>query len=298
MQSKFRVAALVVLVLVGIALLTVQLSQIAPSDLAALCGHDFTQYYSAARLLVQRADPYDPAAMLAMERSIGWAEADPLMMWNPPWTLALVLPLLALPFGLAAGLWLALNCVLVLLCAAVLWRLMAPQGDRRYWLAMLLVIAYIPTLQTLKIGQISLWLLVGITGFLVSIRTQRDYLAGALLVLLIIKPHIGFLFLLAIAWWVMRERRWRVLLGGAAALVAVCAVVVLISPAVLEQYLRAAAGPPLYWRSTTLGTWLRVVFGSEQHWLQFLPSVVGILLFAAWALRHKGEWNWPQLAPG
>ncbi|MHB1357082.1 MAG: hypothetical protein ACYCZF_14025, partial [Anaerolineae bacterium] len=141
------------------------------------------------------------------------------------------------------------------------------------------------------------WLLVGITGFLVSIHTQRDYLAGAFLVLLTIKPHIGFLFLLAIAWWVVRKRRWGVLLGGAAALAAACAVVGLISPAVFEQYLSAAAGPPLYWRSTTLGTWLRVVFGSEQHWLQFFPPGVGIFLFVAWALRHQGEWNWPRLAP-
>ena len=296
-HRRYLVALLAVLLVLSFVLLALVLAQSTPDDLAAFSGHDFTQYYSAARLLVQRANPYDPVALLAQERSIGWLAADPILMWNPPWTIALVLPLIVLPFGLAAWVWLVLNLGLMLVCGAVLWRVIAPD-DRRYWLGIILAFIYLPTFQALRIGQISPWLLAGITGFLVAVRCKRDALAGASLVLLTIKPHISFIFLFAVACWIVRERRWRVLIGGAVTLAAACAVVGLISPAVFAQYLRVAAGPPLYWRSATLGTWLRSGFGAEQHWLQFSPSVIGLLLFVVWALRHKGEWNWPRLAPG
>lgn len=296
-HRKYRVVALAVLLVLGLALLAGQLAQSAPSDLAAFCGHDFTQYYSAARLLLQHANPYDPVALLAQERTVGWLEIDPIMMWNPPWTFILVLPLLALPFGLAAWTWLALNIGLMLICGTALWCIFAP-GDRRYWLGMCAVVLYMPTLQALRLGQISPWLLVGITGFLVAVLARRDGLAGASLVLLLIKPHVGYLFLLAVAWWIVRERRWRVLLGASAALMASCAVVGLISPGIFMQYLRAAARPPLNLHSATLGNWLSSVFGTERYWLRILPSVVGTILFVGWMIRFNRKWDWIRLAPG
>jgi hypothetical protein len=296
-QQRVRLAVLGALVLASFVLLARQLAQAAPSDLANFSGHDFTQYYGAARLLLQRANPYDPVTLLAMERTIGWTALDPILMWNPPWTLALVLPLTALPFNLAAWAWLALNSGLMLVCGAALWRIIAP-GDRRYWIGMGAAIVFMPTLQALRLGQISPWLLVGITGFLVAVHARRDGLAGATLVLLTIKPHVSFLFLFAIAWWVVRERRWRVPLGAVATLAGACVVVGVISPAIFGQYLRAASGPPLYWRSATLGTWLRTAFGAEQKWLQFLPSVIGLILCVGWVIRRKGAWDWSHLAPG
>ena len=293
-----RTAVLVLLVVAGVIILVVILVRTNINEMADTFGLDYRAYWSAARVLINQSNPYDRVQLLAMEQASGYSGSLPIMVWYPPWAFAIILPFAFLLFPVSTIMWLVLNVFLAFSCGAVLWHELAPQDDRRYWLGMIFAFVYMPTFQMLRIGQISLWLLAGITGFLVAVRRKREGLAGAFLVLLTIKPHISFLFLLAVAWWIVRERRWRVLLGGAAALGAACAMVGFISPAVFGQYLRPTAGSPLYYRTTTLGSWLLTVFGTEHYWLQYLPSVVGFILFVGWALRRKGVWDWPRLVPG
>ena len=83
-----------------------------------------------------------------------------------------------------------------------------------------------------------------------------------------------------------------------AALTAALAVVTLISPSVIPQYLATIGSPPLYWRSATLGTWLRTLWGADKHWLQFLPTIIALIGLVAWAFGYKGAWNWKSLTPG
>ena len=297
-RQWFRLVVLGGLVLASVALLMFIPVHDTPLDMVQVCRSDFKQYWCAARALLEKANPYDSRTCAACDLIGVWQNWGPVTTWNPPYTFIVVLPLAALPFDLAAMAWLATNALLVTTCGAALWHLLAPSGDRRYWLGILAAIAYVPTIQTIIIGQISLWLLAGITCFLLAVRAKRDYLAGAALALLAIKPHIPLLFLAGVAWWVLREGRWKVLLGGLAALAAASTVVTMISPQVFVQYMNTITEPPLYWHTTTLGNWLRVAFGSELYWLQYLPTVIGLLLFITWAWRRKGAWDWQQLAPG
>ncbi|MHB1357081.1 MAG: glycosyltransferase family 87 protein [Anaerolineae bacterium] len=295
-RSEIRIVLYSILVIGAIAILV---SQIGRSGLKLLAPHwslDFQQYWGAARVLLAGDNPYDAVTLANMEATSGIVQ-ERVRMWNPPYTLVLALPYAVLPFGLAALAWLATSALVAIACGAALWRLFGPRVDQRYWLGMIIAIAYLPTLQTLQMGQISAWLLAGITGFLFALRTRRDTLAGAALVFVAIKPHVSFLFLFAAVWWIVRERRWRVLLGASAAMAVACAIVGFISPAVFGQYLRATGELPLYWRTATLGTWLRTVFGAEQYWLQFAPSIVGLILFVIWMIYHKRSWDWCRQAP-
>jgi hypothetical protein len=193
--------------------------------------------------------------------------------------------------------WLLLQLGLILGCGVVLWRYFAPDDDR-YWIGLVLAATFVPGLIALRMGQISPWLLLGITGFLWAQRAQRarwDLLAGAALALLLIKPHVTYLFLLAALWWAWREHRRRVLIGWLAALIGASVLVALVSSDVFAQYLRAAAGPPLYWAPPTLGTWLRLLFGPEHGWLQFLPPLVGGLALVIWLWRRRGPWCWEDV---
>src|SRR5215471_2686853 len=54
--------------------------------------NDFVEYWAAYRLYREGRDMYDPAAVLEKERTAGWKEESPLMMWNPPWILPLIAP--------------------------------------------------------------------------------------------------------------------------------------------------------------------------------------------------------------
>ncbi len=292
-----RLAILVTLVVASIALLVVVYSQ-QTSKQARIGTTDFIQYWAAAKLLIEGKNPYDSIAMVEVEQTIDSVRTEPILMWNPPWTLVLALPFALLPFGIASWFWLVVNVALALTCGMLLWHMYLRGRNLRIWLGALCTACFMPVLQAIQMGQISLWLLVGVTGFLVAIREKRFYLAGAALFFLTIKPHVVLIFIAAVVWWILREKKWRILVGGVAALFAASVVVGLISPAVFSQYLHAAASPPLYWRSASMGTWLRTLFGADKQWLQFLPTVIGLAGFIVWALRYKDNWEWPSLVPG
>src|SRR5262245_6195506 len=57
----------------------------------ALPLNDFTQYWAAARQVLQKENPYDPIGMARQQHQAG-RDGDVLMMFNPPWALAVVLP--------------------------------------------------------------------------------------------------------------------------------------------------------------------------------------------------------------
>jgi len=261
----------------------------------ALGSHDFIQYWSAGRLLLQGGNPYDPAALLKLEQAAGWPGVEALIMWNPPWTLALALPAALLPFGPATLAWLALQLALLLGCGVALWRFLAP-GDQRTWIGLVLAGAFVPAQSSLQLGQISLWLLVGVAGFLVAQRSRRDWLAGVLLALLMIKPHVTYLFWLSALWWAVRYRRPGVLAGWLLALAAGSGVAVAFSPGVFGYYWAAAASPPMDWATPTLGAWLRLAVGSEHAWVQFLPALVCGIGLLVWLLRRRAPWKWEELA--
>src|SRR3954449_5872055 len=73
--------------LLGLAVQTVR----SPRGLAALPLFDFVEYWAAGRLNAAGENPYDPERIHEVEHE---AEEHPntVLMWNPPWTLTLVMP--------------------------------------------------------------------------------------------------------------------------------------------------------------------------------------------------------------
>lgn len=254
---------------------------------------DFVEYWSAARLVMDGGNPYDPTALLAVERAAGWPWEDPLPMWNPPWTLALVLPVALLPFGVASFVWLLVQLGLLLVSGLLLWRYFAAQEGRE-WLSFYLVVGFFPSLSALKLGQISPWMLLGLIGFLWAERQRQDWVAGASLSLLMIKPHVTYLFLAAALWWAWRRERWSILVGWIAGLIGTSTLVLSLAPPVFRDYVGAVRVPE--WITPTVGGWLRVALGMERTWLQFLPSVLGGCGLVLWLWRRRGPWCWEALA--
>src|SRR5947207_1920622 len=58
---------------------------------------DFVEYWAAAKLTLNGENPYDPAKLLPLQQAAGRDTDEAIMMWNPPWSLAVVLPLGVLP---------------------------------------------------------------------------------------------------------------------------------------------------------------------------------------------------------
>jgi hypothetical protein len=258
---------------------------------------DFVEYWAAGRLNAGGANPSDPESLHKLQDDAGRGADFPILMWNPPWTLSLVMPLGLLPARLARLLWFVANLGVLAFCADSLWRLYGG-SPRLRWLACAVVFTFLPTHFLLWSGQIAPFILLGVVVFLSAQRRDSFWLAGAATVLIAIKPQLVYLFWLALLLWSIDRRRWAVLAG--AALTALVALVppLVCNPAVLWQYGDALLHhPPAQWISPTLGSMLRLAFGPEKFWLQFLPPLVGLLWFVPHWVRYHRNWDWLEQMP-
>jgi hypothetical protein len=256
---------------------------------------DLVEYWSAAHLLVHGGNPYSPTQMLVLEKASGWSQAGPLLMWNPPWALAFVLPLGFLSYRAAYLLWLAINFTILLICANKLW-LHYGGSPQRLCLAWIIALTFVPTLTAIGLGQIPPLILLGITMFLLLCDTNPS-LAGAATVLIGLKPQLCYLFWIAFLFWVVRGRRWHVLAGAAMAFAGATLVPSLLRPSILVDYAgQFHAARLLSNPSPNLGTLLRWSVSPSSAWLQFVPSGLGAAWFI-WYWRSKADWKWSARMP-
>ncbi len=257
---------------------------------------DYVEYWAAGRLNLAGGNPYAADQLLLLERAAG-RTTEALMMWNPPYTLALAMPLALLPYPASRLSWLLLNILAVMVAAAWWWQMIGG-SPRRGWVAQLVAFTFFPTVTVLRMGQIGPLLLLGVIGFLRYERQRRDWLAGAFLALVAIKPHLLYLVWAALLLWTLETRRWRAPAGAAVTLAAATLVALAANPAVIGQYLTAtAADSPLIWATPTFGSLLRMLFGFERRWLQFAPLAPGLLWLARYWRRRCPDWQWPPHMP-
>jgi hypothetical protein len=217
------------------------------------------------------------------------------LLWNPPWTLAFILPLAWLSYSSAYLLWTAVSFSIVIVCADKLWCQYGGTPHRRY-LAWIIALTFLPTITVIGLGQIGPLLLLGITTFLLF-PDRRPLLAGVSSLLIAIKPQLLYLFWVALALWAIRGRRWALLTAVPAAVAAASLLPLLIRPTIFADYIqqfyvaRLLANP-----SPTLGTLLRSSPILSARWLQFVPSMIGLLWFL-WYWNNREDWRWSAEIP-
>jgi hypothetical protein len=218
------------------------------------------------------------------------------MMWNPPYVLPIAMVFGVFPYQVGRLLWFLLALAILVASADYFWR--RYDGDQRRWLAWLVALIFYPSIALLQTGQIGAITLAGIFGFMYFEERQRDWLAGVWLVSALVKPHVTYLFVVVLLLWIMRYRRWKVFWGIAAGLAFTLGVAWLVNPLVFNQYVYAALNyPPLDWATPTLGGLLRMLFGNDVVWLQFVPSAIGLLWVVWFWLRHNTTWHWGEFLP-
>ncbi len=265
---------------------------------------DFVEYYAAAKLTLERKNPYDPNLLLPIEQAAGRDTEIAVMMWNPPWSLAVVIPLGFIPAREAQLLWFALNLLVIGFCGDRLWLLFGGSRERR-WQGSIIALIALPTAFALQSGQIGPLLLLGAVLFLECEQRGWQYCAGAATVLLAIKPHLAYLVWVAILLDAVRRGRWRTVVGGAVAGLICTIVPYLFDPRIFQHYAEAMANrPPAEWISPTIGTVLRQIFGVELFRLQFIPVLVGLVWFAWHCRVHMNSsssgsrcWDWNEQLP-
>ena len=195
-------------------------------------------------------------------------------MWNPPWLLILLLPILSFDFGLSTALWLIINLGIMLFCGTFIWRFFGGPTGAGLLVAWIASVSFFPFLLCWGVGQTSCLVLLGVVLFLLSDRVGSPWLGAAGLILVSCKPQNVYLFCVVVAVWVVRERNWKLPAASAVLLGVAAAILTLLRPPWVVDYLRALEQPPLYWATPTLGGILRQYFSIQSSTVQYLPPLV------------------------
>ncbi len=186
-------------------------------------GADFACFRAATILLAHGGNPYDLAQMWRMENALynhpGAPHYSLDRYYNPPLFNAALAPLSGLP--LAQGF--AVYSVFVVACAALgVWLLVRALGwTTQRPVAVALVLVSPAFFVTLWNGQQSTLLLCALGGALYALRQGRSGLAGALMALTWVKPHLLIPVALVTPLLLTDRRsavRWSLGLGAATAL--------------------------------------------------------------------------------
>lgn len=185
-------------------------------------GLDFATFYAAAQMLRHGAAVELYNIPLQQQFQLRFSHGLALVFDHTP-----VTPLILFPttfFNLQHGylLWTAISMALLAVCAVLLNRCLK-LGRDGCWL-FLLSFAFLPVHFGLLQGQIDVILLLGYVMALVAMKSQREFLAGLVLAISLVKFHLVLPF---VAIMVLRKR-WSFALGFLAGAFAFAAVSIAI----------------------------------------------------------------------
>jgi Glycosyltransferase family 87 len=230
---------------------------------------DFIEYWSAYKAISNGLNPYDPAIMLAIQQPVNGATA-PMMMWNPPWALTLIAPVLQFNFLTSARLWALISLMLCILVISLSLQSVRTNNEYTKWQSyfppFLLGALWAPVLATLIHGQLSLFLAMGLLFWNIGQLKDRKILIIFGMIIFSFKPHLFHTLAIFTLWKLIVRRDIRLLAG----LIFTFAVLLLVTygmfPTAISHYFDSITHPQysnlvpnLYqWVGPTLGGLIRI----------------------------------------
>ena len=262
---------------------------------AGIGSTDLAQYWTAARLFADGANPFDAQLVAQVQSGLPGVPKFPILMWNPPWILPLIWPLALVSFKSAVAACFVFSLILILIAFKI-----ELSFSSAYWASrnskiifLLFLLSFHAWRDALFYGQISPLMLLGLCVFMRELRLDFNtrfscLYAGLGLALTLIKPHALFLIYIYIFFESTRQRSIRQACFICLAIIAllVCCAA-LWQPQILSFYFKAWQVPPIYWKTPTLGSWLQGWSGIHQLWMRLLPTALAGLLCAALCLFCK-----------
>ena len=271
------------------------------NEASRISSQDYSQFWAAGSLNRSGENPYSPDEINEIKSRLSGLDEAPQVVaiaYNPPWALPVFMLFSLLEYTFSRLLWLIVSTGILIYCADRTWRSYGG-SDKLRWVPLLVAFTLGPTYLLLRQGQLTPLVLLGIVGFLYHVEIKSsDWLAGAFAALVTIKPQLFLLFWIALVFWVIQRRRWKVLLGMGLALGISTLVGTAFNRSLLAQYLPTVLNyRPTVWFTPTIGSYLRILFGQDRVWLHFVPSLAGILWFLVRWRSHRAGWRWSAELP-
>lgn len=287
--NRLVVILLVVLVLAGLVWVNIQFSRNNPG------GNDFLVHYVGARaFLFDHLSPYsDEVAQriqtVAYGRPAQGIEHE-LRVAYPLYSVFLFSPFsLIEDYQLARAIWMVvLEIALVAMCFLVFelldWR---PNIWIQAGVLVFSVIWYHAARGIIN-GNAVILIALMITGTLLSIKNGHDRLAGILLTLTTIKPHLVVLIIPFILIWTMYHKRWRIIGWFGFSLGLLIGVSLVLMPDWIWQNIWEILKYPDYNPAGTLAAALGEWFPEAHQYLGWAIAIpFGLILLYEWVNARK-----------
>ena len=303
MNSSFRSTRtyrLLVWILIAICILSIYLL-VADRGPGMIPYGDSVQYWAAGNLVLRGENPYSAEKVMELRISEGnnliFPPNSTSMMLYPPWVIPFLLPFGFNNYPLMRLLWFIFHIVILVISANAIWKLYEGKSKKKY-VIYLILLTFPPTYFVLVIGHFTTLHLLGLVGFLYFLHKKpvsrwNNFAAGAFASIVLLKPQLMYLYVIALLIWIIKQRNWYLMAGGLSTIGILSLISISINPQIYSQYWETISnyesGP---WLTPTIGMGLRSIFGLQYEWLQLVP----ILLGAGWFLYYwskKGQnWNW------
>jgi hypothetical protein len=257
-------------------------------------------YYTAAHLFAGHQNPYSLPEVFAAQKALGFNQPIPVMFLCPPWVLTVIAPL-----GYVHSYVVAWLCWLVILTGAVaiaskllmdiyFGSLRIPEISYPSGYRYLFAFTFYPVLMALKFTQFSPLVFLGIAGCLHYQRKRRPVIAGLLLSMTLLKPHLVLLLWLAL----LLDREWKILGTAAAVAGALSTLTLLQYPAAFTDYHYLMTGP---YPALTVSGMLAGIRGAfenpNNYWLQYIPAALGLIWIVFYWNKHRRNWTLAERLP-
>ena len=251
---------------------------------------DFLVPWLGMRTFLQYGDsPYsDPATQRAQILYYGRLAApgqDPLALWLPFPVELLYFPIaLVNDYVLARAIWTTFLEIALVALAFLSLRMTGWKPGRIFLPVILLFpLLWVYGVFSLESGNAAGFIALALVGFLLALRSERDELAGGLLILLVSSARFIGVLTFFILWWIIYQHRWRVLWGFMMGLAVLLGLAFLFLPGWFLPFLSGMLSHSIYtigFSTTGIFASLSPVVGPRLAWV--LAGILLLVLFFEW----------------
>jgi hypothetical protein len=251
---------------------------------------DFLVPWLGARTFIQYGEnPYsNPAtqrAQIVYYGRLASENQDPLMLWLPFPMELFYFPIAVVPdYVLARAIWMTcLETALVSLGLLTLRLTGWKPGLIILPIVLLFPLLWVYGALSLVSGNAAGFVALALAGFLLSLQSERDELAGGLLIILVSAPRLTGVLAFFIFWWIIYQRRWRVLWGFLMGFAILLGLAFLFLPDWFLAFVRGLLSQFAYnpgFSSTGIFTSWSPVVGLRLGWV--LTASLLLVLFFEW----------------
>jgi hypothetical protein len=257
---------------------------------SSVANRDYIEYWAAGQQIVHGADPYDGAAILRLERAVGFEGDKPKITFSPPVAFFLALPLGYVGAKTGVILWILALLGAISIANWIIWILNGRPANRIHLLGYI----FAPVVACQMAGQLGTFLLLGVVLFLLF-HHSHPFLAGAALLPCTLKPHLFLPIAVVLLIWVVSRRAYRISGGFVATLLASCALTLCFDAHVWSQYFEMMRRTGvLDGFVPTLSAVLRLLIHPHARWVQYLPEICGCVWAVWFYWTRRSRWSWTE----